>query len=113
MSPLKLSTSKSLYKPIEIEIDGETFRAKVLTRAMLRKMTTLEKKIRGGDADGAYEQLEMIFGKHQVFDKLDLRQVNEIIAYVTTQFFKPEKAIDVDETEEEKNVNRPGDKKSV
>jgi len=103
---LKLSTTKSLYKPITIEIDGTELKARPMTRDVLRKMSVLEKRIRTGDVEAAYEQVELIFGKHKVIDKLELRQVNEIIEYVTTCIFKPERELQT----EEKNLKRPGDK---
>jgi len=103
---LKLSTEKSLYKPITIEIDGMKLQARPITRGVLRKMASLEKRIRTGDVEAAFEQVELIFGKQKVIDKLELRQVNEIIEYVTTCIFKPERELTV----EEKNSTRPGDK---
>lgn len=109
---LKLSTVKSVYKPIVIDIDGIEHKAKPIDRATLRKMGELEKRIRAGDADVAYEQLNLLFGKHKAFDNLELRQVNEIIAYVTRQLFAPEK-IDEGENETEKNEKRSGGKDSA
>jgi len=103
---LKLSTTKSLYKPITIEIDGTVLTAQPITREVLRKMASLEKRIRAGNVEAAYEQIELIFGKHKVFDKLVLQQVNEIVEYVSTCIFKPEREL----TAEEKNLKRPGDK---
>jgi len=103
---LKLSTKKSLYKPITVEIDGVKLQARPITREVLRKMASLEKRIRTGDVEAAFEQVELIFGKQKMIDKLELRQVNEIIEYVTTCIFKPERELQT----EEKNSTRPGDK---
>ncbi|MHA1613324.1 MAG: hypothetical protein ACTSYJ_00595 [Candidatus Thorarchaeota archaeon] len=103
---LKLSTEKSLYKPITVEIDGVKLQAQPITRGVLRKMASLEKRIRTGDVEAAFEQVELIFGKQKVIDKLELRQINEIIEYVTTCIFKPERELTV----EEKNSTGPGDK---
>jgi len=105
---LKISTEKSLYKPITVEIDGVKLEARPMTREVLRKMASLEKRIRAGDVEAAFEQVELIFGKQKVINKLELRQVNEIITYVTNCIFKPERELAV----EEKNSTGPGDKTS-
>jgi len=105
MKPLKLSTKKLLYKPITIEIDGKLYESKPINRAMLEQMSELESQIRSGNAQSAYDQVKLMFGNHSVFDKLDLRQINDIISYVTTCLFRPEK---VKEEQPEKNRKRPG-----
>jgi len=103
---LKLSTTKSLYKPITIEIDGVQIKAKPLKKERLRQIAEIEKRIRAGNVLAAYDQIEVIFGKQKKFEKLELRQVNEIIEYVTNSIFRPEKEL----PKEEKNSTRPGDK---
>ena len=109
MKPLSLSTTKSLYKPIEIEIDGKKYQALPITRKILQEMGGLEKKIRAGNAECAYEQVELLFGTNHVFDKLDLRQINEIVGFVTAQLFRPER-IAQGEDPKAKNRKRPGSK---
>jgi len=103
---LKISTTKSLYKPIVIEIDGVQIKAKPFVKERLRRIAEIEKKIRAGDVLAAYEQIEVIFGKQKKFESLELRQVNEIIEYVTNSILRPEKELPV----EEKNSTGPGDK---
>lgn len=111
MSHLKISTTKALYKPIEVEIDGKMLQAIPITRAVLRKMGELEKRIRAGEAYCAYDQLELIFGTEKAFDDLDLRHVNEIVNHVTTQLFRPERIEKGDKDKEIKKEIAPGDKK--
>jgi hypothetical protein len=107
MKPLILSTKKSVYKPIEVEIDGKVYRAKTINREILDEMGKLEEGIRTGDAGKAYDQVELIFGNGQIFNKLELRQINDIVAHVTKCLFSPEK---VEPKGEEKNASRPGSK---
>lgn len=107
MAKLIIDTKKSIYKPIIVEIDGENYSVKSVNRAMLKKMAELEETITGGNPEAAYDQLELLFGAVKAFDKLDLREVNEIINHVTAKLYKPEK----DEKSPEKNESSPGDKK--
>lgn len=110
MNRLKIDTTKSLYKPIEIEVNGKVFEAKTLTRVILRDLSKLEARIRQGEAEAAYEQLELMFGKQKEFDQLTLQHVNEIVTYVTTQLYAPERILPTDKPNEktEKNGKRPG-----
>lgn len=107
MAKLIIDTKKSVYKPIIVEIDGENYEVKSVNRAMLKKITELENKLKMGNAEAAYDQLELLFGAIKAFDKLDLREVNEIINHVTDKLYRPEK----DEKEPEKNESGSGDKK--
>lgn len=107
MKPLILSTKKSVYKPIEIEVDGVKYAAKPINRTILEEMGKLEREIRSGDAQKAYDQVELVFGHLKVFDRLDLRQINEIVNYVTNALFKPER---LEKKDPEKNESGPGEK---
>ena len=106
---LKISTKKSLYKPITIEIDGKVLEARPLNRKLLEEIHKIEKDISSGKTHRAYDELKLIFGDHPEFDQLDIRYVNEIILYVTRKIYAPEK-LPPEETEEEKNLKGPGDK---
>jgi len=108
MSKLVINTAQSLYKPIEIKIDGKTYTVKAkFSRKFLNKLGEYDKKITAGDTDAPFERLEKLIGKQAVIDKLDLREVNEITEHIIEKIKNPEK----DLPEIEKNVTGPGDKK--
>lgn len=102
MPKLTIDTSASLYAPIEVEIDGQKFTLRKITRAELQELAALDTEIAKGNLDAAYERLEIMFGPSEVFSKLDLNQVGEVIRFVTRGILNPETA--------EKNAPKPGDK---
>ena len=103
--------AKSIYPPIEVKIHGKVYEAVCLLRPLWRKIGVLEKRIKQGELECTYEQIELIFGKQPVWEKLEMRQINEIINYVAVQSFKAEKALK-EETgdKKESKKNGPGDK---
>lgn len=108
MEKLVINTTRRLYKPIEIEINGKTYTVIAeFTRPFLKKLTHYDKIIDEGDLDAPYERLKELIGKHAVIDKLDIREVNKITRYVIKGVFL---AAD-NSSEIEKNVKRPGEKK--
>ena len=102
---LVIDTKKPLHKPIEITVDAQTFRVKKINREVLNKIEDLARKALKGEVDAAYTQMELIFGKHKSLDLLDIREVNDILGYVTTEIFKAEKI-----TSPEKKAKGPGGK---
>lgn len=114
MNRLKIDTTRSLYKPVEVEIDGKVFEVQPLTRAKLRDLSALEKRIRTGDSEAAYEQLEIMLGTKDILETLTLQHVNEIVTFVTSQIYQPERILPTDSPDEKKakNLKGPGDKDS-
>jgi len=109
MSKFKVSTQKSLYKPIEIEIDDKTFQAKTLSRSLFHEISKYEKQAKRGDIDALYKQMSILFNvPENILSELDVRDIQAIMEFVTNKVFNPEK---VEEAEEEKNEQRPGDDK--
>lgn len=107
---LVLSTQKSIYKPIEIEIDGKTYRSKKLTKQVLEKAFTFEEKGREGDLNAPYEQAHFIFNiPLNILHKLDANEVGAINKMVLESLYNPEK---VEPESVEKNVKGPGEKDS-
>ena len=107
MSKLIINTVQGRNKPIEIEIDGKSYKVKAkFSRKFLTKLSEYDKKIIAGDTDAPFERLEKLIGKQVVIDKLDIREVNEITKHIIKNLHNPEK--DLPETE--KNEQRPGDK---
>lgn len=100
-------SAKSVYKPIQIKIYGKTYDAKDMTRLLLRKIGEFEKRIKKGEVELTFDQLELMIGKHKIIEELELRQVNEIIEYIAIQNFKAEKESKKDDP---KNASGPGGK---
>lgn len=107
MPKLTIDTKESLFDPIEIAIDGETFVVKRLTRSLLLEIEELMKAVQGGSFDAGYKVLELLLGKKafSVISELDLTQVNKISTFITSSITQT--------TDEEKNVSKPGDKVSL
>ena len=104
--------TKSVYPPIKVKIHGKIYEAKPMNRDILRKTSELEKRIRNGDLECTYDQVELLFGKKPIFEKLELREVNEIINYIAVQAFRAEKAAKADAGGNlVKNGSGSGDKK--
>lgn len=104
MARLTIDTKKSLYKPIEIEVNGKVYLVKRITRPIIVELDKLAKNALDGDVEAAYKQVELLLGKDKSLDELELREVNEIVTYITQQIFKPEKVI----PDEEKKATGPG-----
>jgi len=103
MPKLKIDTATSLYEPIEVEIDGQKFTLRRITREKLREIEELDRAIGEGNLDAAYKRLEVFFGPSEAFSKLDLCQVGELVRFVVRAILNPETA--------EKNLSNPGEAK--
>ena len=101
MPKLTIDTKESLFKPIEVEIDGKVFEVKRFTRAVAQEVEKLDTQIQGGKLDAAYRQLEIFLGENKAIGNLDLNQVNEITRFIVKNIISPEP--------EEKNEPKPGD----
>jgi len=68
MSKFVVSTKKSLFKSIEIEIDGKIYSIKTISPAMLEKASQLESDALDGDIKALIEQLRVLTGiKKEIF----------------------------------------------
>ena len=103
MPRLKIESEKSLYLPIEVEIDGQKFTLQRITRKKLREIEGLDKEIAAGNLDAAYKRLEVFFGPNEIFSNLDLSQVGEVVRSVVRAILNPEAV--------EKNVSGPEEEK--
>lgn len=107
MSKLIISTTQGLYKAIEIEIDGKSYKVTArFTHKFLKKIGEYDKQIAQGDMDAPFKRLEMLIGKQPIIDKLDIREVKEITEHIIENLYKPEKNL----TGKEKNGKRSGEK---
>jgi len=84
---LVISTRKSLYDPIEIEIDGEVYQSKKTTRTILAEINELDKKISPDNDEPLYKIVRLLFDVDQkILDKLDKREVEDIYFFVKKKF---------------------------
>lgn len=103
---LILSTQKSIHKPIEVEIDGKTYRNRPLSRATFDEVKKHEKAALGGDIEALYKQVQILFGvPMEVLNKLDVRDVNTLLEYTMAQVFQPSAMTDKEKAE--KNESKP------
>lgn len=106
---LILSTKESLYKPIEIEVDGVIYKAGKLTRDFLKGFFDFEKLAFEGDTDAPYKQAHYAFGiPLKVLYKLDAAEVKDINDRILTGLSSPDRV----NKDTSPNSKRPGDKKS-
>lgn len=97
MKPFKLSTKKSLFDPIRIDIempDGsvKTFVIERVTPDVLEKVSTFEEQATKGDMKGVMGQLVHLTGIPQkVLVQLDVRDIEQLLKYVSERIFEPMK----------------------
>ena len=105
MPKLTINTQKSLYSPIEVEVNGKIFQVRRLTRSILQEVARLDTEVSSGKLDMAYERLEILLhAKSKAFDSLVIEEVGEITEFIIKSVFSPEKS--------EKNESRPEGEKS-
>jgi len=110
MSKLIISTKKSIYGPIEIELDGQVYpvNADAESMAKIQETTRDERKLRGDPITALIKQLIIYTGiKEEIAKKIDLRDLKRAIAFISDELNKPE---DEKETEE-KNESKPAEAK--
>jgi len=107
MPRLKINTktSKTLYEPLEVEINGKVYKVKPVGRSMLRSIQELDEEVKKGNLDAAYERLELLIGKHKVIDNLVIEDLASITDFITKNLFRPAKKA--------KNSQGPGEKESL
>ena len=91
---LVLNTKKSLYDPIEIEIDGQIYRGAKTTRATLKEISRLDDEILKNpeNDDLLYTIIKLLFNvEPEVLDKLDKREVQDIYTFSKKEWLKIEK----------------------
>ena len=99
MDRFKVSTKKSLFKPIEIEVDGEVYSVDMVTAETLEKVAKYDVKAGAADMNAVTELLEILIGiPKKVSRKIDVRDLNKMLTYVSGRIYNPLKH----EREEEK-----------
>ena len=91
---LVLNTKKSLYEPIEIEIDGQVYQSVKTTRATLKEVNKLDDQIlkEPKNDELLYKVIQLLFDvEPSILDKLDKREVQDIFVFSKKKFFEIEK----------------------
>lgn len=91
---LVLNTKKSLYDPIEIEIDGQVYPSLKATRATLKEIDKLDKEVAKDEAtdDALYKIIQLLFNIDlKILEKLDKREVQDIYTFSKKKFLEIEK----------------------
>lgn len=106
MSRLVINTEESLYKPVDIEIDGQVYTVARVTRPIQRRILELDEEWKKGNLDAAYQRLELLIGSQPFMEKLDVQQVNTITEYIVRKVYAPSK----EDRAEEKKAPEAGEK---
>jgi len=91
---LVLNTRKSLYDPIEIVIDDQTYQSVKTTVAVVDEINKLDEKIAANPEKDEllYKAIQLLFNVDAaILDKLDKREVEDIYTYSKKKFAEIEK----------------------
>lgn len=91
---LVLNTKKSLYDPIEIEIDGQVYQSAKTTQSVLKEVNKLDEEILEAPTNSEllYKAVLLLFNvDKKTLDKLDKREVEDIYTFTKTKFSEIEK----------------------
>jgi len=91
---LVLNTKKSLYEPIEIEIDGQVYQSAKVTKDVLKEINKFDEEIvkNPGDDELLYKAIQLLFNvEPKILDKLDKREVEDIYTFSKKKFAEIEK----------------------
>lgn len=105
----ELDTTKSIYKPIEVKVNGVVYHVKRLTRPMFAQIRESQLKLqKEGDMEQHFIQIELLTDiPREVLDLLDFPDVREMARYIATQAFGERQKAEP-EAEEEKNAQKLG-----
>ena len=101
MKVLEIDTSKSLYRPVEIVIDGQKFSVRSVTLGALETIQRLQKEAATGSAEAIRLMLESVLeGPMEILSKLTLDQVAQVIEAAVVNSVAPDP--------DQKNGSGPG-----
>lgn len=111
MKKFELSTRKSLHPPIEIDIDGKTYKTRLLSKALFDEIRAHEKAALEGDQAALYKQVQLLYGvPTAVLDKLDIRDIGSLLEH-TMEKIVPTETPPAEE-KAGKNASKPGEHSS-
>jgi len=108
MSKFIISTKKSIYGPIEVELDGQTYQVNASSESMEKIQETVkdEDKLRGNPISALIKQLVIYTGiKEEAAKKIDLRDLKATIEFISEELNTSEK----EKETEEKNESKPAE----
>jgi hypothetical protein len=105
VSRLIIKTEESLYKPVEVEIDGQVYQVARVTRSIQRQLLELDEAWKRGELDAAFLRLEVLIGPQEFIEKLDVQQANAITEYIVRKVYAPSK----EDRAEEKKASEAGE----
>lgn len=111
---LVLNTKKSLYEPIEIEIDGQVYQSAKTTKTVLKEINKLDEEIVKAPTNDEllYNAIQLLFNiGSEILDKLDKREVEDIYTFSKRKFSEIEKQRAEIITRSFGKIWRPGQKK--
>ena len=91
---LVLNTKKSLYEPIEVEIDGQVYQSVKTTTATLKEIDKVDEEIvaNPGKNEPLYKAIQLLFNiGPEILSKLDQREVEDIYTFSKKKFAEIEK----------------------
>jgi len=96
MPKISISTKKSLFEPIEIEIDGETYSIEKVDRDLFKKINPLEPKKDASlpkQVEAVYKQLALMLNAPiKKVERIDYRDAQHILNQISREiFFAPTK----------------------
>lgn len=86
---LVLNTKKSLYDPIEVEIDGQVYQSVKATKSVLDEVDKLDELLvkNPGKSEFLYKAILLLFDiDPKILDKLDKREVEDIYTFSKKRF---------------------------
>jgi hypothetical protein len=91
MSKLVIDTTKSLYKPIEIEINGTVYTIECLSTEYFEKSEKYDEGIAKGSIDSSALWLHNLVGVPlKLAKRMDLREINRIKIFITNKIYEYE-----------------------
>lgn len=91
---LILNTKKSLYEPIEVEIDKQVYQSIKTTKDTLKEMNKIDEEILKNPTSDEllYSAIQLLFNvSPAILDKLDKREVEDIYTFSKRRFAEIEK----------------------
>ena len=89
---LVLNTKKSLYEPIEIEIDGQVYQSAKTTQALLAEVDKLDERIAKKEEGALYKVVGLLFNiDAKILAQLDKREVEDIYTFSKRKFLEIER----------------------
>ena len=102
-------TAKSIYKALEIEIDGKVYVCKKTTKDFLKNFLSFEQSALEGDLEAPYKQANFAFGiPLKILSLLDAPEIRDINNMVLGAITNAEKVEAETQGPDDPNLAKPG-----